>query len=224
MGRNTRIGRTKLELAGGRRGNGGVLAGAAVVAIAAVFGLGLQLGQRRQGRAEPTVAGDRLAVLDRAAEYAPPAPEPAKFEYPDALTKERPPNTLAEVGTRPVAKPVATTVKQVAPRARPLVAAATEQPAGSGPAPVAARADDSTAKAPVPPPARGSWTIQIFSSPKEAEARKVAAKVKGAQVAPADIGGMRWYRVRVGSFPTRGEAQAELPRLNRPDALVVAAR
>ena len=88
MGRNARIGRTKLELAA-RRGNGGVaLAAAAVVAVASVFALGLELGKRKEPREVAPAPADRLAALDRAEEIAPPAPAPASYVFHDALTKD----------------------------------------------------------------------------------------------------------------------------------------
>jgi cell division protein FtsN len=222
-----------LELAA-RRGNGGVaLAAAAVVAVASVFALGLELGKRKEPREAPPPPADRLAALDRAEEIAPPAPAPASYVFHDALTKDRPPDTLAQVGRaapRPAAKPgtaVTTTRVARAPSAARTAPPIPTPTPTSAPTPTPTPASTPTAtptSAPATRPAPPSWTIQLGASPKESEAQRLAAKHPGAHVVAADVDGKRWYRVRLGNFGSRADAQAELPRVDRPGAFVTASR
>ena len=135
---------------------------------------------------------DRLSLLDEVERFAPPAPAPARLVFHDALTKERPPDTLPAVQPRPAAKR--------APPAKGKPAARALASAG----PVAA----------APPPA-GRWSVQLGASPRESEAAQIAARHPGARIVAADVDGKRWYRVRLGAFGSRGDAQAALDRLAR---------
>jgi cell division protein FtsN len=230
MGRNARIGRTRIETSHGRRRRGAVgVAAAVAVAVAAVFALGLELGRRKEP-AEPQRPADPLALLDGAERIAPPAPAPAKLVFHDVLTaKDRSQDVLL-----PAPKPAP--ARQVAARKAPA-ATTTEPAAGSGASQVAARAvpapDDRTppATAASTTPAaeaapRSGWEIQLVASPNEAEAKRIAVKHAGARVVTADVDGKRWYRVRLVGFASRPEAQAALERLGRDGvhAFVTAAR
>ncbi|HET7824475.1 MAG TPA: SPOR domain-containing protein [Anaeromyxobacter sp.] len=107
---------------------------------------------------------------------------------------------------------------------RGVTTAATSTPTStatptSTPTPTSTSTPTSTAR-----PASAAWTIQLGASPRESEAQRLAAKHPGAHVIAADVDGKRWYRVRLGSYGSRADAQAELPRVARPGAFVTAAR
>ena len=57
----------------------------------------------------------------------------------------------------------------------------------------------------------GAWTVQVYASPLEREARELAKKLvdKGYEpyVSSADIKGRTWYSVRVGRLATQDEAK-----------------
>lgn len=64
----------------------------------------------------------------------------------------------------------------------------------------------------------GGFTIQVRSSPNEADAKQFADSLKSAgfdaYVMRADLGGKGvWFRVRVGRFQSREEAQREMGKL-----------
>ncbi|HSN91797.1 MAG TPA: SPOR domain-containing protein, partial [Anaeromyxobacteraceae bacterium] len=73
------------------------------------------------------------------------------------------------------------------------------------------------AAAPAPPPP-GTFSVQVGASRDRAEADRIAGKFRssGARVEEADVPGKgTWYRVRVGSFPTREAAERYLRDLAR---------
>jgi septal ring-binding cell division protein DamX len=220
MARNTRIRPSKLELHPPRRSVGGLVA-ACVLAAAAVFALGLALGRGEDASSPAATPSDPLTALDEAERIAPPAPPPARLVFHDALTDDRPAETLPPPTPRPAIAP--------SPAARPMAQpapapAATEPAPAPSPAPATAptlaaapeapRADAPAAAPPRPLPGPG-WAIQLGASPKESEAQRLAARHDGARVVAADVDGKRWYRVRVGGFASRAEAQAALDRLAR---------
>ncbi len=57
----------------------------------------------------------------------------------------------------------------------------------------------------------GSWTVQINAFPNEKEAKALAKKLKDkgydCYIVPTKIKGRSWYRVRVGHFENREQAQ-----------------
>ncbi|MEW6210335.1 MAG: SPOR domain-containing protein [Acidobacteriota bacterium] len=81
----------------------------------------------------------------------------------------------------------------------------TSQPAASQPT------SQPAASTPAEDMSQGAITLQVMSSPNEAEAKATADKLTRAGVAAyviaAEIKGRRWYRVRAGRFNTREEAQ-----------------
>jgi hypothetical protein len=217
MGRNARNGRTKGRRSAANGRLGGVAAAIAVVG-AAVFALGLELGARREAGPAPE-PDDRLALLDATDRIAPPAPDVESLVFHDALTQDRPPDTLPELPPKPAARPPAKAVAGP-PRAAP----APKPVAAPGPAP---RIEDSTWTAGVGVSPDGRWAIQLGASPNEAEARRIAARHSGARIVTADVDGKRWYRVRLAGFRSERDAEVELDRLAREHGVrgfVVAAR
>jgi DedD protein len=163
----------------------------ALVLLGVVFVLGLNLGRQLATRQLEATRGDALAALDR------PPPAPAApisddaLTFHDRLTKDRAP---------PVEEPPA----------RPPPGPAPAAPATT---PVAATA---AAAAPAPPAATGAFAVQLVSTTSRAEADKLAGKLQefGPRVEAAEVSGKgRVYRVRVGSFETRAEAEKMLKTL-----------
>jgi DedD protein len=92
----------------------------------------------------------------------------------------------------------------------------TEEPAAPAPAP-------EPRPAPSPPPSTpvtaGDWIIQVFVSGEEEAARDMLAKVKGngfrGFLSPVTDAGRTLYRVRVGPFERRSDADSVAARLKR---------
>ena len=95
--------------------------------------------------------------------------------------------------------------RQAAKAAAAAAAQGNPPPARQTAAPV----QPSQAPAPVLP--KGSVWIQVFSSPDRSQAESIRAKLAGggyqAHLAPIERGGRTMYRVRVGPFPSKAEAQ-----------------
>ncbi len=168
----------------------------ALVLMGVVFVLGLNLGRQLTAKQLEATRGDALAALDR------PPPAPAgpisddALTFHDRLTKDRPP---------PIEDP--------APRPAPVAAAA---PTGATPAaPVAGKP---SAAAPAASPATaGAFTVQLISTTSRAEADKLAGKVQefDPRVEAAEVSGKgRVYRVRVGAYDSRAEAEKALKSLS----------
>jgi cell division septation protein DedD len=220
MGRNARKGRARNRRSPANGRLGGVAAALAVVG-AAVFALGLELGARRDAGAAAD-PDDRLSLLDAAERIAPPAPEPENLLFHDALTQDRPPETLPPVAPKPPARAAAAKP----PPPRPAPAPRPEKPvaARAGPTP---RIENSTWMAGVGVTPEGRWAIQLGASPNEREAERIAAKHPGSHIVTADVDGKRWYRVRLAGFRSESDAEAELARLSREQGVrgfVVGAR
>ncbi len=192
--------REKFELSLDGKSIASIVVGALVV-LAVVFVLGLNVGKQLAVRqAEAGRAGD-LEALDRAPVAPPGKPEPLTFH--DRLTKETP--APAPADPAPKAAPPAAPPAGPTP-APPSVAAAPEanSPAPAPPAP----------KAALPPPAPlKPWTVQLAAAEDRAEAERLAARFASLnpRIEEAVVPGKgRFFRVRVGSFETKEAAQRYL--------------
>jgi cell division septation protein DedD len=228
---NSRVrGRFILSL-DGRQVAGAV--GLALVVLGGAFLLGLDLGRRLAAPASPPRPASPLAALERVPPARPSEKEP-RLSFHDALTKG-PPETAAPVEARPRAPPPPLAPAPAPPaRAEPApvpssLAPAAEKPparplppgpaeAGPRPDPVAAALARARAAAPPGGDGEGEWSIQVGAAQNEFEARRIAARfaAEGARVVAADLPGKgRWYRVKVGRFATRAEAERRLEELSR---------
>jgi cell division septation protein DedD len=108
-----------------------------------------------------------------------------------------------------------------APPAEPPATGSPEPPAQPATPPAAPAAESTDAR----------FTIQLRSSPQEADSRSYADTLRAAgfdaYVARADLGARgTWYRVRVGRYGSRAEAQQAVAKLRASgsarDAIVVA--
>jgi cell division protein FtsN len=169
-------------------------------------------------------------------EQKPAAPEPAP-------TPETPPDessTLAEdVGSEEAASPETPETPQdteadepdgeedepLSRRARRRQREAEEREArakaGREPAPAPAPSP-ATTTAPAPAePARtsGQVVIQVFSSPEKDQAERIRTQlVRGGQrafLSPVEVAGRTMYRVRIGPFDSRGDAQKVAEQVRR---------
>jgi cell division septation protein DedD len=201
MGRNyRRVQQPRTDFALDGRRLAGVAAAAAIVA-AIVFVAGLEVG-RGAPEAELAAPADRLDLLDEAERIAAQPPDAEPVDFHRVLTSER---TEIVPVQAPKARP-APAAKRAAAPVDPAPAPAPKAQARSAPAPRAS---------PEPPPPASPWSIQLGASTDPADAKRLAAKHPGALVVSADVDGRRWYRVRLGGFASRGDAQAALARLER---------
>ena len=193
--------REKFELSLDGRQVASVVVGALVL-LAVVFVLGLNVGKQIVLRqAERAPAGD-LDALDRAPAPSPPVKDEA-LTFHDRLTKEPP----APLPPAPAAPPPAAD-----PPPPATVAPATPPPAAApSPAPTQARPA-------APPPAAASaaakpWTVQLAAAHERAEAERIATKFAALnpRIEEAEVPGKgRFWRVRVGGFDTKEAAERYL--------------
>ena len=199
-----------------------------LVCLLASFLLGVWVGQ---GGGPPKPALEADATADRAAEAAEEddgklrffseddqpartAPEPAE---PAAGT---PPESPGDDGQEPVPSPT-TSLREDLDRGTPPVEP-TPQPRQATPPPQE-RTEPARPVQPAPtrsdlPPGEG-FVVQVFSSPDQAQAQKVLERLLAADqdafLLPQEIEGQVMYRVRVGPFETRTEAERIADRVER---------
>jgi len=205
-GENVKV-RDRVELALDGRQIASIVVGALVL-LGVVFVLGLNVGKQAAVKQLEASRADGLAALDQ----PPPVPAVAaeSLTYHDTLTGDRkgPPEPTPQV------KPV---------EPKPVEARPAEAKVEPKPAPPEAR------------PARqegtkGAYVVQVVATPSRAEADRLLAKLKDytPRVEEAEVPGKgRMYRVRVGSFGTKPEAEKFLKAFNGKTGskgLVVAAR
>jgi cell division septation protein DedD len=202
-------GRERVELSLDGRQIASIVVGALVL-LGVVFVLGLNLGKQLGARQVEAGRGDVLAGLDR------PPPAPATpisddaLTFHDRLTKDKPPIEEPVVRPPPAAPKPATQPAVVAaapPKAAvpaPPSATANAMRSLAGPGPSAAAP---TAAAP------GSFAVQLISTSSRAEADRLAGKLAefDPRVESAEVTGKgKVFRVRVGGYETRAEAEKVL--------------
>lgn len=198
-------GRDKVELSLDGRQIASIVVGALVL-LGVVFVLGLNIGRQLAGKQEEAFRGDALAALDQ------PIPTPAipsdALTYHDRLTKDRAP-------------PV-----EVAPAAPPPAAAAPEPATRPEP-----RAEGKAAAGPKAEPAgKPAFSVQVMATSSRVEADRVVQRLKEftPRIEETEVAGRgRMYRVRVGAFASKPEAERFLKGFNGKTGskgLVVASR
>ncbi len=204
-GENAKV-KDRVELALDGRQIASVVVGALVL-LGVVFVLGLNVGRQLAVKQLEASRGDALATLDQ-----PPAPPPPRDEaaltFHDKLTKDRPPVEEPPVAAPPPAGSPAETLAASAAAAAPAPEAKPEgKPDAKG---------DKAAKVADAKPAAKGFAIQLTSTPSKGEAEKLAARLKefGPRVESAEVAGKgRMYRVRVGTYGTKPEAEKALKGL-----------
>ena len=162
---------------------------------------------------DPT-AGDATRVEDVTGDFEPeeePAAAPAAPKDDDAnLTKaERRARRreAREAAEKRVAEEKAAMASELASKPASKPAA---KPARVEPAP-AASSPSRTASASAPAVPKGSVVIQVFSSPDKAQADRIRTQLAGggytAYLSPVEKAGHTMYRVRLGPFGSRDDAQ-----------------
>jgi septal ring-binding cell division protein DamX len=188
--------RDRVELSLDGRQIASIVVGALVL-LGVVFVLGLNIGRQLAAKQLEAGRGDALAALDQ------PIPSPAipsdELTYHDRLLKDRAP-------------PVELTPPPAPPAAAPQVAAAPEAPAP------AAKAEPKAAARPKAEPAgKPAYSVQVVATPSRAEADRLAVRLKAyaPRVEETEVSGRgRMYRVRVGAFATKPEAEKFLKSFN----------
>lgn len=232
----------QFRIDGGRMALLGV--GAALVLVL-VFLLGVLVGKSVWGGRRPAP----LPVAEAPRGTLGPAPEatmestgdrrPDLTFYEDLKRTDRPaaepvprpqaPPAAAEtpVPGRVQAAPAATLAAPAAPAEEEAPAVAAQVPAAPVPTPAAPARVEPPIPPPEPkPPARAPqpiFTIQVGSfrdrGAAEEQARKLAAQGVSAQVVPASVEGRTWYRVQVGRFENRSDAEALYRNSLRPKGI-----
>lgn len=168
---------------------------ALAVAMAGAFALGYRLGRGAgtASRLRPPTASPPEASPPRLAPAA-----PAAAPRPDAAPEDAaPPRTVATASTSTAAREAAS--------ARPV-------------------ADDAMGAAPPSPeadgPTDGRWGVQVGAFPTRAEARARRRDLAWTDlpryVVPVDLPGRgTWFRLRVGNFVDRDDAEAAARRIRR---------
>ncbi len=210
----------------------------ALLLSAAIFALGVMVGKNLAGMPGPPPKPDNL--LDRLDAKAAAAASPSDggragaegrspgddgLTFQEELTKPRPP--LPPVPRPP--KPA------VVPRPKAEEAAA-KPPKDAGATAVAAASPGEVARKPPPAPpddapAAPFFTVQVKATQSQPEAKRFAERLTGQGFSPfvADVdipGKGHWYRVRVGRFGTRAQAERYLSDFKREthlEAFVTAA-
>lgn len=202
----------------------------AVVVAVVIFLLGVSVGRGVRGSLQTTVSADAGATGDTAVTTAPPPaaqPKPGDLTYHDVLTAK----DASKAGSPPAGSPAtpppsappapATAPPQVTPPATPPAmppgADAKASGAKAGPQRPAEikPADPKTGetKAPV---ATGDWVVQVggFNSRENADAQVKQLQAKGfSAFVHNSTGPGPTYRVRLGPFPERPEAERLAARL-----------
>ena len=152
-------------------------------------------------------------LADEANVPAPPKPEPVApvvEQRPAPPPAAPPPPATATTATKPTPPPPSATPPSSSSAAR------SSSPPASAPTPAA-----STAK-PAPPAGPGGWQVQLaaYGARSEADAyvRRLATKGFKAYVTTAP-GGANMFRVRVGPFPSRAEANAMAARIQKSEGI-----
>lgn len=192
----------------------------ALVILAVVFVLGLNVGRQIGARQAEAARAGSLDALDHAPS-GPSVPE-TSLTFHDRLTKAKPESAPPAAASAappqaPPAQPQATapaekpTAEKALPAEKPGAVAEAVKPA---PAPAAV--PKPAAPAPAAAPA-GAFTIQLGASSDRAEADRMAAHFEAfnPRVEAADVSGKRVWRVRVGSFDSKDAAARYLADVTR---------
>jgi cell division septation protein DedD len=150
------------------------------------------------------------AKKDRREAQAPPQNSTDTTLLEDLGGSEPAPNTtVPPAGNEPAAEPGARPADQ-APAAGETATAAPDTDR-KGRRNQGNRTAGQTAPAPEPALPKGSVVIQVFSSADRSQADRIRDRLTGggyqAYLSPVEVGGHTMYRVRIGPFGSRSEAQ-----------------
>jgi cell division protein FtsN len=209
----------------------GAALGGIVLAAVFVFGLGVMVG-KRVAESGPAVSPPPAALPTEAYPPLPAAPPPPAAAIPpesltfyDRLRGAAPPAPLAlPEGQAPPQAPPSTASAPGPAAPRETTAAAPGPKAAPAPpkaTPAKAAATASVAKTPSPAKTdpgeqirrlagKGRYAVQVAAVNERAAAEEAASRVKRqgfeAVTVMASVKGKIWYRIRVGSFPSKTAA------------------
>ncbi len=215
----------EVRIEGGRLALLGV--GAALVLVL-VFLLGVLVGKGLWGGRRPVTVP--LAEGSREAVPGPAAAEPEKrpdLTFYDDLKRPDGKGTETFRAT-PVPPPVAQAETAIPPRPEPEAPPAPAPPAAAGTTAQRSREPPAPAQPkvePKPKPAvpQAVFTVQVGSFRDRGAAEDLASRMKAQGVSPqvvaAPVGGRTWYRVQVGLYDTRAEAENLYRKTLRPKGI-----
>lgn len=226
------------------------LAVVALLLAAGLFALGVMVGKTLAS--QPRAAAAQEALLDQLDAAVDAGPGGDRLTFQDELTRKLPKLPIAPLPkpATPKPAPVAAPMREAAAPARVAAAAVAvavpdagvvKPTSGIHALPDADDTDSGVEVAiatklpppppPPPPPAKSFFTVQVKATQSQPEAEKYALKLRseGYQplVAEAEVPGKgHWYRVRVGRFDNRTQAErylADFKRETHVEAFVTAA-
>jgi DedD protein len=166
--------------------------------------------------AEAPPAVDDLSYFSRLEQSRPPAESLRPAEAPARRTVDPPAQRTAEPPSRPAA----------APPASPPAAASRTSPPAQSTAPAAASGSNAPAAAaagPVGRPVPGEWAVQVAAlnarPEAEAVAKRLSSKGYAAYVVTPGDGTPSVFRVRIGPFRTRREADSTAAKLEKEEQI-----
>jgi DedD protein len=138
---------------------------------------------------------------------------PSQPNVPKTLPP-KPATELAKTATPPAPAPfVARSAAPVAASQPPPVIVVPPKPE-----PMIAKAQKSVAENNAPPAGK-RWSVQVYASQAEGEAKRLADQLRGQGHTPVistvERNGVTWYRVRVGVFASDDEARVSVERFRR---------
>lgn len=157
---------------------------------------------------QPGAPGSQRAAADQPAQ-----PDRASTLQDDLARRDGTatpaPDAAPEASPAADETPAPPVVAQIPPPPPPVQEATEEKPPKAVKAPVKAVAE----------PAAGSVVIQVFASPEKNEANRIKDRLlKGGQSAylsPVTVGGRVLYRVRIGPFKSKADAQKTADQVRR---------
>jgi DedD protein len=195
---------------------------ASVVVLVAVFLLGVSVGRGVRDKVGPGTEADLAAAVPADPSAAPLPPTevpPGTFKFPDLATKGGGANAAAVAPKADAAAAPVVDQPEVS-EDTPATKAAAAPPPAPAPAvvPPSAPAQKPVVKAPELPaqPKPGSgWSVQVnaFRSRGNAEKQTADLKAKGYPAFVSQAGGL--FRVRIGSYPDRAEADRVAGKLKQ---------
>jgi cell division septation protein DedD len=182
----------------------------AVVVLGAVFILGVVVGKKLGGDQRSARAQDLLSALDeKAAAMEQVRKEPA-LTFQDELTKK--------TGPEPIRAPVVALPPLPAePKSQRTMAATQSHPSATAERKLAPSETKGSGS-------KGAFTLQLSSTQNRTDANRFIEKLRGKGYAPflteAGVPGRgTWYRVRLGSFPSKEMAAKYLTDFKRETQL-----
>ncbi len=145
----------------------------------------------------------------------PPAPVPSTT-LPPRPTTTLAPRAATPPPTTPPRAVVTTPAPTTPPRPVTVPSAPTESPT---------RSERATRVEPPPASGRGNWTVQAAPTRSREEADALLRRLRGrgydASIVEVPRDGATWYRIRVGRYPTAGQATDVMQRLRDQEGVHV---